>query len=95
MVQSHHQYRRCQGIGQQACDQLGGLAQAHVVGEAVSQLQLTQEHQPAQSALLLRPQLADERLRGGQGCGPLLQITRQQGSQRAAVLHPGQFQLRW
>ena len=90
----HHQGGRLQRIGQQGGDQLGGLAQAHVIRQAGPKPQSAQKHQPAQAPLLVGPQLTPERLRGGQSLGALVQIPRQQAAQRPGSLHPRQLQLR-
>ena len=51
--------------GEQQGDDLNGLAQAHVVGQAGAQAELRQEVQPAQAAVLVGPQLGAQPRRAG------------------------------
>ena len=54
-------------------EQLDGLAQAHVVGQAGAQPERGEERQPGDAALLVGPQLRGERRRAarpGSACGP-------------------------
>ena len=71
----HHQRRRHRGVpparvgaaGLQQRQHLGGLAHAHVVGQAAAEGEAPQEVHPAQALALVIAQLPDEtlRLRGG------------------------------
>ena len=54
-------------VGEQRGDELGGLAQAHVVGQAGAEAEPAEEREPAGAPLLVRPQLAVEAGRVGSG----------------------------
>ena len=90
----HHQGGGRERVGEQGGDQLGGLTQAHVIGQAGPQPQLAEEHQPAKAPLLIGPQLTGETSGAGQGFGPAVQIAGEQGAQGPGRLHPRQLQLR-
>ena len=61
---AHHQRRTPDRVGQHGRDELRGLAQTHVVGQAGAQTEPSQERQPADPPLLVGPEPAHKRVRG-------------------------------
>jgi hypothetical protein len=57
---THDQRRSVRRAGQDRCDQLGGLAEPHVVGQAGTEPQLAEHPQPADAPLLIGTELAHE-----------------------------------
>ena len=60
---THDERRPGRGIGDERGDELRGLPEPHVVGEARAEAEPPEEREPADPALLIRAQRADEAFR--------------------------------